>query len=465
MHFISTLIVGRQRWRVGRLPKAMPSTAIWLTIIVLIGLTLRLIWALHVQPEPFGDTYWYINAATNLAEGKGFVANHHNPLSEPPDTPLPTAYYPPAYPLALAGVFKVFGVSLTSAKVFNAVLGALTIPFVYVIARRLFDRRVGLLAAAAFALFPNAIVWLPLPLSEPLFTLLFTAALWVLVAFRSKPFAFGAAAAVGFGLLAGLATLTRGTGLVLLPVALLFWLMRDGGRTGLRQLGLTLLATAAVLMPWTIRNWVVVDSPIVLASNTGVNLRMGHGPDANGTVILLNDTVYGIPGWRSLERPEWEVEGYRFYTQRAIHYALTHPGRELELSAQKIRYLYQSDSSELPALTAWGGAPLRPSGLEDVLGPLTDASWYTVLFAALGLAPFWLRRTPQQVMFVAVLVFWTLFHVVFFGLPRFHLPLFPLLIVAAAGGLWTAVGTLCSWFGRLFPQRLRLPGERAVAPR
>src|SRR5690349_17470619 len=152
-----------------------------LVVLILVGLALRLVWVFYVDTVPLGgDPSWYFSVAKNVAAGHGYVADHEI-YSEQPILRQPTAFWPPAYPLLLAGVWKTFGVSIGSAKALNAILSGLTIPFVWALARRIFDDRSAWFAAAVYAVFPNAIAWLPLLFPEALFTLVFTITLWVLV--------------------------------------------------------------------------------------------------------------------------------------------------------------------------------------------------------------------------------------------------------------------------------------------
>jgi 4-amino-4-deoxy-L-arabinose transferase-like glycosyltransferase len=422
-----------------------------LLLVAAAGLSLRVVWVLHVDPFPFGDAYWYVNVAQNLIEGHGFAANPHG-LLEPPGVPKATAYYPPLYPFTLAALWKIIGFSLTSGKLLNACLDTLTIFLVYDIGRRIFTRRDGLVAAAVYAVLPSAVLWLPLLLSEALFTLLFSAALWVLIASRPSAEVRRPTAALGFGLLTGLALLTRGVGTVLPVAAAVFWLARDGRRAALRQLLLALVAAAAVIVPWTARNWIVMGTPIVVSSNTGYNLRIGHSEGANGTFGFLPDTIDGVDSWRSLDRPDLEVRGYRVYARRALGYALTHPLRELQLATSKIYYLYRSDAEVAPALTTWSD-PLAPRALEDVLEPLVTATWFLLLFAAVASAFVWLRRTPQRLLLAAAFLFWTAFHVIFFGLARYHLGLLPLMAVVATGGSAESFAAARAWMRRTVASR------------
>jgi 4-amino-4-deoxy-L-arabinose transferase-like glycosyltransferase len=433
--------------RLGHEAAAHVTVTGLLIAVMLAGLTLRVVWVLRVCPFPFGDSYWYVNVATNLMDGKGFIANHHHYFVEPSDIPKPTAYYPPLYPIALAALWKVVGFGLTSGRLLNACADTLTIFFVYDSGRRIFTRRAGLAAAGVYAVLPNAVVWLPLLLSETLFTFFFSAALWVLVASRPSAEVRRPTAALAFGLLTGLAILTRGVGIVLPAAAVVFWLGRDGRRAALRQLLLALVAAAAVIAPWTARNWIVMGTPIVVSSNTGYNLRIGHSAGANGAFTFLPDTIDGVESWRSLERPDWEVRGYRVYARRALGYALSHPLRELELAKSKVYYLYRSDAEMTPALTTWS-APLRPHALQGVLEPLVTATWFLLLFAAVASAFVWLRRTPQRLLLATVFLFWTAFHVAFFGLARYHLGLLPLMAVVATGGTVESLAVARAWLRR-----------------
>jgi SAM-dependent methyltransferase len=310
--------------------------------------------------------------------------------------------------------------------------------------------------------FPNAIAWLPLLFPEAMFILIFVMALWVLIEFTPDSRRSMLLTAAAVGLLTGLAALTRGQGLVLAPVAVLFWISRDGWRPAARQAAILALAAGLLIAPWTIRNWVVLDSPILISTNAGVSLRTGHAPDSTGTSMWTGDPVTDSSGRQfyaeqSAYDPEWEVVGYRVWTRRAIEYAVTHPMREIELTRYKIYHLYRSDSGVIPWLTTLGVTPIEPQWLEDHLWTLFDASYYAVLFAALAFMPLWLIRggSKKQILFNTLIV-WTLFHVVFNGEPRYHVPLYPLLALSAVGGL----ATIAARWQQLGAEGLRRDGAR-----
>ena len=428
---------------------------------MLLGLSLRIAWVMYVGTLPLGgDPNWYYNVATNIAHGNGFVADHHRTFfDEHPIVGQPTAAWPPAYPYVLAAMWKVAGIGVTSAKLLNAVLGALTIPFVYLLARSIFGKPAGWLAAVAFAIFPNAIAWSSVLFPEELFTFVFVIALWILVdraALRANQWRV----AVAFGLLTGAATLTRGEGVVLVPVGVLFWLTRDGWRGSMRQTALAALGLFAMVLPWTVRNWEVMHAVIPVSTSSGIALRIGHSPQSTGTTEAVHppEPVDGVSVWEQAYYPNTEVRSYRAYTSRSIAYTLHHPRRELDLSRYKIFHLYRSDASSLIEWVKLGTAtPIRSETLENGLWRLFDAAHYVLMFAAVASAVFWLRHDPSRLLLANVILVWTLFHILFSAEPRYHVPLCPIFAVASAGGI-------CLAFDGLL-RRMRGPARATLVAR
>ena len=146
-----------------------------LLVIVAVGAGLRLAWVLFASRDPQGlvDPAFYRRYAEQLAAGDGYVLVNGEP----------TAYYPVGYPAALAALFTVVlrtplpdDLALATG-LFQLVLGVATIVLTYVVGRRLFDDRVGLIAAGIVAVFPNLIFHTAVPLTETLFIFLVMAAL------------------------------------------------------------------------------------------------------------------------------------------------------------------------------------------------------------------------------------------------------------------------------------------------
>jgi 4-amino-4-deoxy-L-arabinose transferase-like glycosyltransferase len=422
------------RWRTEAI--RIPAVTLWLGALTLLALALRLVWVFYTDTVPLGgDPHWYYVVATNLAHGNGFVANPNPIFGELPGPGKATAFWPPGYPFALAALFKVAGVGVTPAQVLNALLGACSVPLVFVLGRSVFDQRAGVLAAGLFAVCPNVIAGVPLLFPEPLFTLLFIGALALLTV---RPAERAWTVYAGFGALAALACLTRGQGVVLFPIAAVYWLARDGWRSMTRSSGVALLAAVLLIAPWTLRNAIELHAFVPISTNSGAALRVGHGPESIGTTKWTHDEVDGRDMQHAMANPDLEAKAYRTYTRLAIDYAITHPARELELTKLKLWNLYRSDAEILPWITTLGTTPLEPSGLEDALSRVFDVTYYVIFLAAVVSIPLWLRRRPERVLLASMFVFWTLFHIAFLAEPRYHVPLYPAFAIAIAGGVCVA---------------------------
>ena len=140
--------------------------------LVILALLLRLLFVFgYPQYPPFlGDDAGYDNVAWNLANGRGFVADIISP--EGTVTYEPLIANGPTYPLFLAAVYRVFGHAITAVRVVQAILGAVTIFFVFRIAQRAFGERVACLSAALVAVHPALTFYTGMLLSETVFTFL-----------------------------------------------------------------------------------------------------------------------------------------------------------------------------------------------------------------------------------------------------------------------------------------------------
>ncbi|MEX0750835.1 MAG: glycosyltransferase family 39 protein, partial [Dehalococcoidia bacterium] len=220
--------------------------------ILVVALVLRVAWVIWIHPDPvlegrFDDTAWYRVAAHYFANGDGYV----NPY-----TGTPTAAWPPGYPVFLGSVFVLFGEGVYQAAAANIALSLGTIVVVYAIALRLLDRPAAIIAAVALAVWPGQIYYTSLSLSEPLFTLLFSLAVLLLVSVSATE---GPAARrtvlIGFGAVVALAALTRGQALLLLPIGVVVCgLASHRWKAAIGWGMLAAFAAGVVLAPWVIRN-------------------------------------------------------------------------------------------------------------------------------------------------------------------------------------------------------------------
>jgi 4-amino-4-deoxy-L-arabinose transferase-like glycosyltransferase len=402
-----------------------------LFLILAAAFGLRLAWVLHAgtQPLEIADPGWYYAVASNLAAGHGFtVSITGNEWAAGPGG-NPTTLWPPGWPLSLGGIFAVFGTGLTAAKLLNVIAGVITVYLAYRIGELSFGRRIGLVGAAILAFYPNHIFWSSTLYADVYFTMWFCLAIFLLL--RMKDW-LGRGALVGWialGVVTGVASLTRGQGLMLPLFALALWAMLFGWR---RALGRTLVvcgAAAVVILPWTVRNAATFDALIPVSVNDGFNLYIGHNADATGRFVLPEKLWSMKPELSYTDREAmFGSEGRKL----ALEYAAGHPLREIELSAKKVYYQVIPDSDSID----WAnyGTSVAPAGVRDALAWLSDGYYWALLL--LGVTGFVSFRRLTMVRWIAIVVVaWVAFHIVFFSEPRFHIPVLPLVALLAALGI------------------------------
>jgi 4-amino-4-deoxy-L-arabinose transferase-like glycosyltransferase len=404
-------------------------------LILIAGWLARVAWLGYVFPDPldgrFDDTVFYRGAANHIAAGEGYLS---------PFTATPTAGWPPGYPYFLAAVFKAFGEGEHQTYWANIVLMLATVVVAYAIACVLFDRRTAIVAAALLALWPGQIYFTSLTLSEPLFTMLLAAAVLVLVVLarrreQSLPLV------VLFGLLCSLAILTRGQGVVLLPLALLTWLVAGHGwRRSLGWSGIALAVAVMAIAPWTIRNIRVMDSPVILSTNYGINLWIGHHEGASGSGELYGKPL-PQPESSGLSVTEGEVEQSNIALREGLEYMLTHPRDELRLSVIKVRKLYESDAEALDWNAAYHADQYFPHTADTFFRYVANAYWFAALLLA-GAGVWFLRHQCRSGVIALPLcvLLWTAAHMLFFAEPRFHYPVVFALALLAARAVVEAAG-------------------------
>ena len=255
------------------------------------------------------------NIAMALATGKGFSS----PMRR--DTG-PTAWLTPVYPLIVAGIFCVFGVSTLhafyAAAALNILFSAATCVPIYFTGRRMAGIGAASIAAWLWALFPNAIVipfqWI---WDTSLSALLAATILWATFALiESEKLRDWCA----YGFLWGFALLTNPALGAALPFLLGWMAYRGRHNTRGRFVRPAAALGVAILccVPWTVRNYVEFHRFIPLRSNLPFELWLGNNkvfddrsPDVNARVtryeeerryVQLGETSFMKEKWESCDR-------------------------------------------------------------------------------------------------------------------------------------------------------------------
>jgi 4-amino-4-deoxy-L-arabinose transferase-like glycosyltransferase len=394
----------------------------WAVVLAALALTLRVGWVIAVDRVgfAFNDALMYHTTAMSVSRGEGYV----------PLTGGPTARWPPGYSTLLGGIYRIVGIEPLAGELVNALIGAATVGVLVLVVGAALDRHVAIVTGLVLALLPGPILWTDVLVSETLYTALFV--VMIGLALRSSP---SWRWALVLGAVIGLGALVRGEAFtwLLLPVAV--WWPQIDRRQLTAHLAVSVVAIAVVIAPWTIRNAIVMDAFVPVATNASQTLWSGHHPGATGGQTY--------PSADFLDRfPEdvrtRELESSKALRDEAIEFMLTHPIRELQLIPLKIVHLLRGDSYALDwvnAGTEGQPGPLSPIWVERV-GVLADAGWYGLLaITVLGGVALGRRFWPRPIGRLAATSFATavfLYGFAYYGNYRYRLPYEPLMVVVAS---------------------------------
>ena len=195
-----------------------------------------------------------------------------------------TPYYrPPAYTYLLSALYFVSGGSYLAPRVFNIILGLVSILFMFRLARIIFGPVAGLITAGLMAVYWGFIYYEGEVNDPAVFVFLLPCLLLSLHQWQQTCAVRWVALA---GLITGCFALMRPNILLYGPV-MAAWVLYTGWRAGkLKQTALAWGAlagvTALTIAPITVRNYVVSGEFVPISTYFGENLYIGNSEDADG---------------------------------------------------------------------------------------------------------------------------------------------------------------------------------------
>jgi 4-amino-4-deoxy-L-arabinose transferase-like glycosyltransferase len=193
------------------------------------------------------------------------------------------------------------------------ILSSLTVLLVYLIAQRVSGRIVALLAALLTAVYPPFLVLADQPTVPVLNT--FLLGLWLIFSLRLLE-SWEVMWAVLAGLVLGLSVLSRPAFIGLLLVMLIaLWFHRFEKRTSWWRHAMVVMGIMGLtVVPWLVRNGLVLGSGTTISTNGGFNAWTGNNPFTTGScfdVVIPNLEAYSgetVPG--NADRLIVEVKPY-----------------------------------------------------------------------------------------------------------------------------------------------------------
>ena len=266
---------------------------------------LSALWNSPILTVPIIDSRFYHSWAESLAAGK--------------TQPAELFFMNPLYPYVLSFLYRLFGADPRVADVFQGAMGILLVFLIYRLGTRLFDEKIGLLAALLAALYRPFVYYEGVLLSAVLILCLNGGALLLLLRPGKKPVYF-----IAGGLLLGLSALARPN--ILLFGLVVFGFLLVGAKAERRFAFYWLLGLALILGPVAYRNFQVSGRWVLTTAGLGMNFYAGNNLEAQG--------IYSeAPFIRSAE-PEFENKDYMAEAARRT-------GREMDMAEASNYWLKQ----------------------------------------------------------------------------------------------------------------------------
>ena len=350
------------------------------------------------------------------------------------DEGRPTAYRSVGYPAFTAAIYRVAGPRPEAVRVVQAILDGATAFLLFLLARGS-----GIAAARGAALlwafFPPAILYSRFLRPETA-----TAFLLVTIAVAlSRESSLSRTRRFGVGLLLGLAALVRSEFLLVLPM-IPFVIEPGAGR--LRRSALLLAGACLVIVPWVVRNAVVVGAPTIATSVGGAFLIGNHPAATGGYAPSVPDSMR--------PRAAGEAEASKEAYENAARFISDHPARFVTGITRKWAFMIMGESelvvSSFHPHPADGATSFREKARAVPVWIHAAVSVPYALLLLLGMIGYF--SPPGGIaprFFLSIVAAWLIVHGVTFGGSRFHFPWMPFLAASAAslfGNFRSRLGTM-----------------------
>lgn len=364
--------------------------------IYIIAVFLRLIWVFQTPKNTLHshevDSFFFI-AAKNLIEKHTIYG---------PSSTLPLNSYasrPPVFVYYYALMHLIFGYeNYFYKRIFHAFVMSLLAVFIFLIAKKIFDEKTGLIAGILTAVYPHQVFYGGLLQSDGFYTLL----IWIFFYFYINSYNFLS------GLFMSLSLLTRTAFILFVPFAFIDAFIK-------RKSVIFFIAFFIPLVLWIYRNYKIYKTPLLSLDGGAVFFNM-HQPETK-----LPSTILEIPP-QILELKD-EVKIERELYKMGFKYILENPERFFSDGVIKIYYLFKLKPFEHAA---------------DYSKLKANISLFSSLFlfitAILGFL-LSLSYIKKYYIFIVFLVSTLAVHFIFHALMRHRLPLEPFFIMLSANFL------------------------------
>lgn len=391
---------------------------------------------------PLHDSLFYQTIGLNLLREHCFCLQSH----------ISTVYRAPLWPFIIAGISIIFGPNDYFARLFLCFIGSGTCVLIYLFARDLFSRRIGITAGIIGAIYPGLYIYDGWLYSESLYTFLLFAACYALYRIqrssqdqnkrRLSPW-------IWCGILFALLSLTRPNGILVIGLFIVWaivmvWQKILAPRVTAKGVIASTLIACALIVPWTVRNYIVSHSFIPVATGDGTVLLGSYNDMALTTRTFaggfLGTWINPLQSAPQVTKPypplncppPCEVARETAYKDAAVQWIEHHLRLMPHLLKLHLINMWRPDihEADLPTDRFTNQRPVQL-----VLAMMKTFPIPIYILAILGtLFTLWRWR---ELLFIYLMIALTIAqNIVFYGTPRFRAPIEPMLILLAAGAIW-----------------------------
>lgn len=394
----------------GTAPPAR-TVVVWrlLTGVLVLGVAARVVVAVALgdQAVPVSgahDQYTYDALAQRVLGGHGFsFATGWYPFTRAGE---PTAHWSYLYTLYLTGVYALAGHHPLPARLLQALLSGAGLWLTYRLGAQIFDRWVGVAAAALAAGYAYFVFFGAALMTQTFYITALLAVMTLAVDLTRQP---TRGTWILFGVSLGTAALLRQTILLFTPILLVWivWIRRPR----CSDVVIALAIVAAAVLPWTVRNYCVFGDFLLLNANGGYWFYASNHP-TQGTSFNPSHVAPLPADLEGLAEPALDRALYR----RAAGFVIEEPGRFARLTLSRIPHYF------------WL-LPSEQSSAASNLGRVLSFPLYLPLFVyGLYLSRSSWRRCLPLYLYIG---FDTTLHLISWAAPRYRLPSDALLMVFA----------------------------------
>lgn len=361
--------------------------------------------------EPNIAEEFYDDIARNLINGNGYIINEGE---------SPNLWRAPVYPFFLAGIFCLFGSANLYAILFQILIDSTTCLVIFFIGKSVYNKKIGLISAIAFILYPFFSYYTVHLLSESLFTLLLSLVILYLIRKRKTGRCWDFFV---IGLLAGIAILCKPS-LQYSPFFILFGLFIYFKRKrALLNFSALAIGVFVVILPWVIRNYYVTDS-FFLGTGGGYNLWLGNHIPTDGKdhdeldgekLQLLKDSISRVTQGKG---DQFTVENDKKFFKEALRGIRDNPYQTILLIVKKAFrfwfYIYHPDHKKFTLF------------LVPIQGLILSLSLVGIYFS--------IKEKTEIFYPLAIIIYFNLIHAAMVSTFRYSIPVMLYVILFAVYG-------------------------------